>query len=99
MSYLLKRYAVVASITLVALRVIAYAFEAFADFDFELFGAILGVLIPALDAGETYARRERTMHVLGYIWKISFRFVLMMALVSFSLVTLSGGGWASCWLM
>ncbi|SFR47945.1 ABZJ_00895 family protein [Litoreibacter janthinus] len=87
-SYLLKRYAIVSLITMVVVMVITYLLAELAGFDIGSGGSIATALVPAMDAGQTYARRMKEMPASSFAWKISAVFVLINAAigVAFSMV-------------
>lgn len=78
-AYLLKRYAVVSVITMVAVMVIAYLLEAFAGISIGSGGSIATAIVPAMDAGQVYAKRVQEMPPKGFAWKISAVFVVINA--------------------
>ena len=86
--YLLKRYAVVSVITMFAVLVISYLLEVFVGFDIGSGGSIATALVPAMDAGQTYARRVKKQPESGFAWKLSAVFVVINAALglAFSLV-------------
>lgn len=87
-AYLLKRYAVVSLITMLAVLVLAYLLETFAGFDIGSGGSIATALVPAMDAGQTYARRLKEMPASRFAWKLSAVFVVINAALgmAFSLI-------------
>lgn len=78
-AYLLKRYAVVSLITMIAILAIAYLLQIFVGYDLGSSASIVSALVPAMDAGQTYARRTKQRPENGFAWKISAVFVAINA--------------------
>jgi hypothetical protein len=74
-SYLLKRYAVVTMITIIAIMVLSFLLETFMDHDIGSVGGMISVFVPAMDAGQTYARHQKAKPKGGFAWKMSAIFV------------------------
>ncbi|PTX55717.1 hypothetical protein C8N43_0359 [Litoreibacter ponti] len=78
---LLKRYAIVAAITLVALLILAIVLESYFGLEIGSGGSIVGALVPALDAGQNYARQTKSKPESGYMWKMAALFVPINAAI------------------
>ncbi|WP_298262097.1 ABZJ_00895 family protein [uncultured Litoreibacter sp.] len=75
MSYLVKRYAVVAVITMITVAVLGYVIEVFFDHDIGAAGGMIAVFVPAMDAGQAYVRRGHGKPENGFAWKMSLIFM------------------------
>ncbi len=87
-TYLLKRYALVAGLTMVGLGLLSVVLSMMAGV--ELGGAlgIVSAIGPALGAGQTYGQRWEKRPDSGYAWKLSVAFVVLNFVVSIVLVVI-----------
>ncbi len=76
-TYLLKRYIMVAALTMVALAVLTVAMQAFVGVQIGGATGIVAAIVPAIDAGQTFAKRWEKRPENGYAWKLAAAFVML----------------------
>ena len=74
---ILKRYAVVCLLTIVAVMVIAVLLDMLAGIDMGAGGGIVSVIVPAMEAGQTFARRTGTAPEKPRMWRLALLFTLI----------------------
>lgn len=76
-TYLFKRYILVAGLTMILFGALSYGLEAFAGVRLGSALGIITAIVPALDAGQSYARRWEKHPSNAYAWKLSAAFVVL----------------------
>ncbi len=97
---LYKRYILVAALTMIALAVLTYLLQVFAGINLGSASGIVAVMVPAMDAGQAYAKRWGKRPENGYAWKVSGVFTLLnvavsalLAVVMFAVLNIFGEIW------
>ncbi|WP_394197987.1 ABZJ_00895 family protein [Litoreibacter albidus] len=95
-TYLMKRYAVVTLLTMIAVMIIGYLVEMFFNHDIGSVGGMIAVFVPAMDAGQTYVRRGHGKPANGFAWKMSVIFLIVNGAIGLvfmaALMLILGGG-------
>ncbi|MEL6619205.1 MAG: ABZJ_00895 family protein [Pseudomonadota bacterium] len=76
-SKILRRFAVVCFLTILAVMALSVLFAALADFDVGAGVGIVTILVPAMEAGQTYVRRTGTLLEKPRMWRLSIFFTLI----------------------
>ncbi len=82
------RFAGVTVATLVALAIAAGLLASFAGIDLGSGLGIVSIIVPAMDAGQNYARKTGSALSKGQMWRIAFGGFLINVLVSLPLVAI-----------
>ena len=85
---LYKRYVVVAALTMIAIAALSFALEIFADISIGQGANVAAAIVPAMDAGQAYAKRWEKRPENGYAWKVSAVFVVLSFVVSMVLAAI-----------
>ncbi|MDA8747155.1 ABZJ_00895 family protein [Litoreibacter sp.] len=85
-TYLLKRYIVVAMLSMILISAISYGLETFTGVKLGSTIGIVAAIVPAMDAGQTYAKRWEKRPPNAYAWKLSAAFTVLNLLVGIVLM-------------
>ncbi len=76
-SKILRRFSVACLLTMLAVMALSVLLEAFAELDVGAGVGIVTILVPAMDAGQTFARRTGGLLDKPRMWRLAFLFTLI----------------------
>lgn len=87
-TYLLKRYSLIAALTMIGLALLSTALSLIAGIQLGGTLGIVSAIVPALDAGQVYGKRWEKRPENGFAWKLAAAFVVLNFVVSIMLVAI-----------
>ena len=74
---ILRRFAIVTLITIAGLAIFRFLLEDVFGFGGGSSSAVITILVPALEVGQTYAKRTQQYLAPGRMWRLAFWFVII----------------------
>ena len=83
---ILRRFIIVTLITMASVAIFVFLAESIFGFDIGSGSAIVTILVPALEVGQTYAKRTQEYLAPGRMWRLSIWFVFINLALGVALI-------------